>query len=77
MFISNNCPLFHCPLFQGSMDSTFFQKMFVNMPWKINLGDTAIGSRRDNPSVKGVGYHDNIIKSQYSVRPIDERCGLP
>ena len=30
----------------------------------------AIGSRRDNPSVKDVGYNDNTIKSQYSVRPI-------
>ena len=30
----------------------------------------AIGRRRDNPSVKEVGYNDNTIKSQFSVRPI-------
>ena len=30
----------------------------------------AIGRRRDNPSVKDVGYNDNTIKSQFSVRPI-------
>ena len=30
----------------------------------------AIGSRRDNPSVRDVGYNDNTIKSQFSVRPI-------
>ena len=30
----------------------------------------AIGCRRDNPSVKDVGYNDNTIKSQFSVRPI-------
>ena len=30
----------------------------------------AIGSRRDNPSVRDVTYNDNTIKSQFSVRPI-------
>ena len=30
----------------------------------------AIGRRRDNPSVRDVGYNDNTIKSQYSVHPI-------
>ena len=30
----------------------------------------AIGSRCDNPSVKDVGYNDNTIKSEYSVRSI-------
>ena len=30
----------------------------------------AIDSRRDNPSVRDVGYNDNTIKSQFSVRPI-------
>ena len=30
----------------------------------------AIGSRKDNPSVKDVGYNDNTIKSQFSIRPI-------
>ena len=30
----------------------------------------AIGRRRDNPSVKDVGYNDSTIKSQFSVRPI-------
>ena len=30
----------------------------------------AIGHRRDNPSLKDVGYNDNTIKAQYSVRPI-------
>ena len=30
----------------------------------------AIGSRRDNPSVRDVGYNDNTIKSQFSIRPI-------
>ena len=30
----------------------------------------AIGRRRDNPSVKEVGYNDNTIKCQFSVRPI-------
>ena len=30
----------------------------------------AIGSRRDNPSVRDVGYDDNVIKSQFSVAPI-------
>eukprot|EP00795_Rhopilema_esculentum_P014945 gene14945-6090_t len=29
-----------------------------------------IGSRRDNPSVRGIGYNDNTIESQFSVRPI-------
>ena len=28
-----------------------------------------IGSRRDNPSVRDVGYNNNTIKSQFSVRP--------
>ena len=28
----------------------------------------AIGRRRDNPNVRDVGYNDNTIKSQYSVR---------
>ena len=27
----------------------------------------AIGSRKDNPSVKDVGYNDNTIKSQFSI----------
>ena len=30
----------------------------------------AIGRRKDNPSVRDVGYNDNTIKSQFSVRPI-------
>ena len=30
----------------------------------------AIGRRRDNPSLRDVGYNDNIIKSQFSIRPI-------
>ena len=30
----------------------------------------AIGCRRDNPSVSYVGYNDNTIKTQFSVRPI-------
>ena len=30
----------------------------------------AIGSRRDNPSVRDVGYNDNVIKSQFSVAPL-------
>ena len=30
----------------------------------------AIGHRCDNPSVRDVGYNDNTIKSQFSVRPI-------
>ncbi|XP_047135769.1 uncharacterized protein LOC124812779 [Hydra vulgaris] len=30
----------------------------------------AIGRRQDNPSVRDVGYNDNIIKSQFSIRPI-------
>ena len=30
----------------------------------------AIGSRKDNPSVKDVGYNDNTIKSQFSIHPI-------
>ena len=33
-------------------------------------GQRAIGSRKDNPSVKDVGYNDNTIKSQFSIRPI-------
>ena len=35
----------------------------------------AIGRRRDNPSVKDVGYNDNTIKSQFSVRPIQAAVG--
>ena len=36
----------------------------------------AIGRRRDNPNVRDVGYNDNTIKSQYSVRAIaaNVRC---
>ena len=36
----------------------------------------AIGRRRDNPNVGDVGYNDNTIKSQYSVRAIADnvRC---
>ena len=30
----------------------------------------AIGSRRDNPTVRDVGYNDNTIKSQYVVRSV-------
>ena len=30
----------------------------------------AIDSRKDNPSVKDVGYSNNTIKSQFSIRPI-------
>ena len=30
----------------------------------------AIGRLRGNPSLKDVGYNDNTIKSQFSVRPI-------
>lgn len=30
----------------------------------------AIGRRQDNPRVFDVGYNDNIIKTQYSIRPI-------
>ena len=30
----------------------------------------AIGRRKDNPTVRDAGYNDNIIKSQFSVRPI-------
>ena len=30
----------------------------------------AIGFRKDNPSVKDVGYNDNTIKSQFSICPI-------
>ena len=30
----------------------------------------AIGRRKDNPSVKDVGYNDNIIKTQFSVQAI-------
>ena len=30
----------------------------------------AIGGRRDNPNIPDVGYNDNTIKAQFSVRPI-------
>ena len=30
----------------------------------------AIGRRRDNPTVRDVGYNDNTIKTQFSIRPI-------
>ena len=30
----------------------------------------AIGRRRDNPSVRDVGYNDNTIKSQFTVQSI-------
>ena len=30
----------------------------------------AIGSSKNNPSVKDVGYNDNTIKSQFLIRPI-------
>ena len=30
----------------------------------------AIGGRRDNPNIRDVGYNDNTIKAQFSVRPI-------
>ena len=30
----------------------------------------AIGGRRDNPSIRDVGYNDNTFKAQFSVRPI-------
>ena len=30
----------------------------------------AIGCRRDNPRVVDIGYNDNTIKSQFSIRPI-------
>ena len=30
----------------------------------------AIGRRKDNPSIRDVGFNDNTIKSQFSVRPI-------
>ena len=30
----------------------------------------AIGCRRDNPTIQDVGYDDNTIKTQFSVRPI-------
>ena len=29
-----------------------------------------IGHRHDNPTVRDVGYNDNLIKTQFSVRPI-------
>ena len=29
----------------------------------------AIGCRRDNPTVRDVGYNDNTIKSQFSIKP--------
>ena len=49
----------------------FFQKDFVKMILKIIFGrQRAIGRRKDNPSVRDVGYNDNTIKSQFSVRPI-------
>ena len=36
----------------------------------------AIGHRKDNPNVRDTGYNDNIIKSQFSVRPLggNVRC---
>ena len=30
----------------------------------------AIGRRRDNPTVRDVGYNDNTIKSQISIAPL-------
>ena len=30
----------------------------------------AIGRRKDNPSVRDTMYNDNIIKTQYDVKPI-------
>ena len=30
----------------------------------------AIGRRRDNPSIRDVGYNDNTIKTQFTVTPI-------
>ena len=30
----------------------------------------AIGSRRDNPTVRDVGYNNNTIKSQFSIAPL-------
>ena len=30
----------------------------------------AIGCRRDNPTVRDVGYNDNTIKSQFSIKPL-------
>ena len=43
----------------------FFQNGFFKMILKI-----AIGRRKDNPSLRDVGYNDNTIKSQFPVRPI-------
>ena len=47
------------------------------LPGKCNQDDLenyfgkqrAIGSRRENPTVYQVGYGDNIIKSQFSIKP--------
>ena len=49
-----------------STSERFCQDDLGNYFWR----QRAIGSRRDNPSVKDEGYNVNTIKSQYSVRPI-------
>ena len=35
----------------------------------------AIGRRGDNPTVRDVGYNDNTIKTQFSIRPIAGNVG--
>ena len=36
----------------------------------------AIGRRKDNPNLRNFGYDDNIIKSQFTIKPLGEnvRC---
>ena len=51
--------------------NAFVQKDFVKMILRIALVDSVqLGRRKDNQSIRDVGYDDNIIKSQFSVRPI-------
>ena len=51
---------------QYILSERFCQDNLENYFWR----QTAIGSRRDNLTVKDIGYNDNTVKSQYSVRPI-------
>ena len=53
------------------MDFNVFSEKFCQDDLENYFGrQRAIGRRKDNPSVKDTLYNDNIIKTQYDVKPI-------
>ena len=58
-------------LLNNSVNGYILTERFCQDPLETYFGrQRAMGSRKDNPSLRDIGYHDNTIRNQKVFRPI-------